>query len=74
MNLTNSQAAAQPTSVQTRGEAHTVLADTFADRGWTPEAMRAAERTFGPESPVADAMESRAAGRQAEAGESEAGS
>ena len=66
--------AARPAGVQTRGEAHAALAGKFAGQGWTPEAMRAAERTFGPESPVADAMENRAAGRQAEAGEPEAGS
>ena len=73
MKLTE-QDAGRTASAQTRGEAHAALAGNFAGWGWTPEAMRAAERTFGPESPVADAMENRAAGRQAEAGEPEAGS
>jgi hypothetical protein len=71
MTVTNGD---QPASVQTREEGHAYLADKFAGYGWTPEEMRAAEHTFGPESPVAGAMESRAAGRQAEAGEAEAGS
>ena len=73
MNLTNSQEAGRPVSVQTREEAHAGLADKFAEWGWTPEAMRAAERTFSPESPVADLMESRASGRQGEADGLEAG-
>ncbi len=64
----------KPTSAQTREEGYAALADKFADHGWTPETMRAAEHTFGPESPVADAMESRVAGRQAEADGPEAGS
>jgi hypothetical protein len=65
VNLTNSQEAAQP--VQTREDGHAYLADKFSGYGWTPEAMRAAEHTVGPESPVADLMESRAAGHQAAA-------
>ena len=73
MTVTNGWEATQPASVQTRGEAHASLADKFAAEGWTPEAMRAAERTFGPESPVADLMESRASGRQGEADGLEAG-
>ena len=73
MTVTNGQEAAESASVQTREEAHAGLADKFAEWGWTPAAMRAAERTFGPESPVADLMESRASGRQGEADGLEAG-
>ena len=72
MKLTD-QDAGRTAGVQTREEANAALAGNFAGCGWTPEAMRAAERMFGPESPVAAAMESSPAGRQAEAGELEAG-
>jgi hypothetical protein len=74
VNLTKGQEATQPASIQTREEGHAWLADKFAGLGWTPEVMRAAELTLSPEAPVADAMERRAAGRQAGAGEPEAGS
>jgi hypothetical protein len=74
MTVTNDHEAAQPADVQTREEGHAWLADKFAELGWSPGEMRAAEREFSPESPVADLMESRAAARQAEAAEPEAGS
>lgn len=72
MTVTNGQEATEPASAQTREQAYDWLAAQLTHI--TPAEMRAAEHTFSLESPVADRMESRAAGRQAEGDDPEAGS
>ena len=72
VNLTNGQEAGQPASTQTREQAYDWPAAQFPHI--PAEEMRVAELTFGAESPVADRMESREAGRQAEGDGPEAGS